>query len=88
MAKLRTLEKFEINAISVCQDLEFREKLKVWAQKKKEPLDLYGVQVPVVRHFKINSEIPFTVQYQCLCRNMPAGFQQSYHRRSVQVPRW
>ena len=44
MAKLRTLEKFEINAISACQDLEFREKLKVWAQKKKEPLDLYGLK--------------------------------------------
>ncbi|MDA8143675.1 MAG: hypothetical protein M0T81_06795 [Thermoplasmatales archaeon] len=44
MAKLRTLEKFEINAINVCQDLEFREKLKVWVQKKKEPLDLYGLK--------------------------------------------
>lgn len=44
MAQLRNLEKFEINALDMCKDPEFREKLKVWVQKKKEPLDAYGLK--------------------------------------------
>lgn len=44
MAQLRTLEKFELNAIEVCKDPEFKEKLKTWVQKHKEPLDDYGLK--------------------------------------------
>ncbi len=44
MAQLRSLEKFEINAIDMCKDEQFKEKLKIWVQKKKEPLDVYGLK--------------------------------------------
>ena len=44
MAQLRSLEKFEMNAIDVCKDEDFKEKLKMWVQKKKEPLDVYGLK--------------------------------------------
>ncbi|MEM0158460.1 MAG: hypothetical protein QXV22_03050 [Thermoplasmataceae archaeon] len=44
MAQLRNLEKFEINALDMCKDSEYREKLKAWVQKKKEPLDAYGLK--------------------------------------------
>ncbi len=44
MAQLRTLEKFEKNALDVCKDPDFREKLAVWVQKHKEPLDVYGLK--------------------------------------------
>lgn len=44
MAQIRNLEKFEKNALEVCKDPEFREKLASWVQKKKEPLDEYGLK--------------------------------------------
>jgi hypothetical protein len=44
MARLRELQKFELNALDVCKDDQFREKLKKWVQKQKEPLDLYGLK--------------------------------------------
>lgn len=44
MAQLRNLEKFELNAIDSCKDPEFKEKLKVWVQKHREPLDEYGLK--------------------------------------------
>ena len=33
-----------MNAIDVCKDAEYREKLKLWVQKHKEPLDEYGLK--------------------------------------------
>ncbi|MCL4438570.1 MAG: hypothetical protein M1616_04335 [Candidatus Thermoplasmatota archaeon] len=44
MAKLRELEKFENNALDLCKDEQYREKLKKWVQKKKEPLDAFGLK--------------------------------------------
>lgn len=44
MAQLRNLEKFEKNALDVCKDPDFREKLAVWVQKQKAPLDDYGLK--------------------------------------------
>ena len=44
MAQLRDLEKFEKNALDVCKDPEYREKLKIWVQKHKEPLDDFGLK--------------------------------------------
>ena len=44
LAQLRNLEKFEMNALDICKDEKFKEKLKVWVQKKKEPLDNYGLK--------------------------------------------
>jgi hypothetical protein len=44
MAQMRDLEKFELNALDMCLDSEYREKLKQWVQKKKEPLDAYGLK--------------------------------------------
>ena len=44
MAKLRELQKFELNALDICKDEEYREKLKKWVQKQKEPLDLYKLK--------------------------------------------
>lgn len=44
MAKIRELEKYEIRALEACPDPEFREKLRFWVQKKKEPLDDYGLK--------------------------------------------
>lgn len=44
MAQLRDLEKFEKYALDVCKDPEYREKLKIWVQKHKEPLDDYGLK--------------------------------------------
>ncbi len=44
MAKLRELEKFENNALDLCKDEQYREKLKKWVQKKKEPLDAFDLK--------------------------------------------
>jgi hypothetical protein len=44
MAQLRNLEKFEKNALEICKDPEFKEKLSIWVQKHKEPLDLYDLK--------------------------------------------
>lgn len=44
MAQLRSLEKFEKNALDICKDPDFREKLAIWVQKHKEPLDEYGLK--------------------------------------------
>lgn len=44
MASLRNLEKFELNALEVCKDPEYKEKLKVWVQKKKAPMDEYDLK--------------------------------------------
>lgn len=44
MAKLRDLEKFELNALDLCKDEQYREKLKKWVQKKKEPLDNFDLK--------------------------------------------
>jgi hypothetical protein len=44
LAKLRELEKFENNALDLCKDEQYREKLKKWVQKKKEPLDAFGLK--------------------------------------------
>lgn len=44
MAQQRSLEKFEKNALDICKDPEYREKLSVWVQKHKEPLDDYGLK--------------------------------------------
>lgn len=44
LAKLRELEKFENNALDLCKDEQYREKLKKWVQKKKEPLDSFGLK--------------------------------------------
>lgn len=44
VAKLRELEKYEIRALEICPDPEYREKLRAWVQKRKEPLDDYGLK--------------------------------------------
>ena len=44
LAKLRELEKFENNALDLCKDEQYREKLKKWVQKKKEPLDAFDLK--------------------------------------------
>lgn len=44
MAQIRNLEKFEQYAIDVCKDPEYKEKLRLWVQKHKEPLDEYGLK--------------------------------------------
>lgn len=44
MANQRELQKFELNALDICKDEEYREKLKKWVQKQKEPLDLYKLK--------------------------------------------
>lgn len=44
MAKLRELEKYEVRAIDLCEDPEYRKKLAAWVQKKKEPLDDFGLK--------------------------------------------
>jgi len=44
VAKLRELEKYEIRALDICPDPEYREKLKLWVQKRKDPLDDYGLK--------------------------------------------
>lgn len=44
MTKLRELEKFENNALDLCKDEQYREKLKKWVQKKKEPLDAFDLK--------------------------------------------
>ncbi len=54
MAQLRDLEKFEKHALDVCKDDASREKLKVWVQKHKEPLDEYGLKKLKDKIYKIN----------------------------------
>lgn len=44
MARLRELEKYEVRALEICPDPEYREKLRLWVQKKKEPLDDFGLK--------------------------------------------
>ncbi len=44
MAKLRELEKYEKRAIEICPDPDYRQKLTLWVQKKKEPLDDFGLK--------------------------------------------
>lgn len=44
MAKLRELEKYEKRALDLCPDPDYRQKLTVWVQKKKEPLDDFGLK--------------------------------------------
>lgn len=44
MAKLRELEKYEVRALDICEDPEYRKKLTVWVQKRKEPLDDFGLK--------------------------------------------
>lgn len=54
MAQLRDLEKFEKHALDVCKDDDYREKLKVWVQKHKEPLDEYGLKKLKDKIYKYN----------------------------------
>lgn len=54
MAQLRDLEKFEKHALDVCKDDAYREKLKVWVQKHKEPLDEYGLKKLKDKIYKFN----------------------------------
>jgi acyl-CoA hydrolase len=44
LAHLRDLEKYEENALAQCIDPEYREKLRIWVQKKKGPLDDYDLK--------------------------------------------
>lgn len=44
MAKFRELEKYELRALDICEDPEYREKLRVWVQKKKEPLNDFDLK--------------------------------------------
>lgn len=44
MAKLRELEKYEVRALEICEDPEFRKKLTVWVQKRKEPLNDFDLK--------------------------------------------
>lgn len=44
VARMRELEKYEVRALEICTDPEYREKLRLWVQKKKEPLDDYGLK--------------------------------------------
>lgn len=44
MAKLRELERYEERALEICNDPEYRTKLKHWVQKQREPLDDYKLK--------------------------------------------
>ncbi len=54
---MRDLEKFEINALELCKDEKFKEKMKTRLQKRSSPLDPYGLKKLENKIEKINKKI-------------------------------
>lgn len=62
MANLRNLEKFELNALDACKDPDYKEKLKLWVQKKKEPMNDYDLKKLKDKIYKHARKNPQTTQ--------------------------
>ncbi len=54
---MRELEKFEINALELCKDEKFKEKMKIKLQKRGTPLDPYELKKLENKIEKINKKI-------------------------------
>ncbi|MGP6206455.1 hypothetical protein ACNF42_00245 [Cuniculiplasma sp. SKW3] len=53
---MRELEKFEINALELCKDEAFKEKMKIKLQKKSKPIDPYELKKLENKIEKINKK--------------------------------